>query len=819
MNAPSTEELLAFLLEHEFLTPSQVQELRQTGGLFADVRALARELVGRDWLTPYQANQLLQGQGSQLLLGPYRLVDRLGVGGMGLVFKAHHRRMDRTVAIKIIPTDRVSDPVAVARFEREVRAVAKLSHPNIVTAFEVNQAGETHFLAMEYVDGIDLARLVQQSGPLEIPNACDCVRQAAVGLQHAHEKGLVHRDIKPGNLMVARPHPDDPPIVKILDFGLARFERESPQGEWPPLARIQDVDPVRLGGDSSQGGRLTQLGSIIGTVDYIAPEQVVNPRTADIRADIYSLGCSLFYLLTGAPPFPCEDPYETVSARMQEDAPAIRKVRPEVPPSLERVVAKMMALDPKDRYQTPGEVAQALEPHTAPGGPGQGKPVPLTGRALARKTTPQAARNAPMTATSTLPRTADSSLAIRSRSGKGKSKWLLWAGVVTSLILLAVGMAFVARQKPEAGRSITNSIGMKLAYIPAGKFMMDELGPDPARSTVIGQREVEIAGPFYMGAHEVTQEQYTRLMPENPSRFKPGGNVGWDLPVDSVTWDEANTFCKKLSELPEEQRHGRTYRLPREAEWEYAYRAGARTTHYFDPRFANKYAWTNANAGERTHPVGQLAPNVWGLHDMNGNVWEWCSDTLRDREGRLNRVLRGSSLFNDVELLRTYSAPSRRTFDFGFRVVCQRVQYLSHMEEYDVKAGEGRFAKNGSLGYSAGESGRIKVKRQESPHGLSMHGITNGSAGAKYRLGRKAQTFLASVALNDSAGTIPTRLTFRVLGDGNNLWSSQPIQKSGIVEDCEVEVAGVDVLELRVDCPGAYTNAQAVWLEPRVLLK
>jgi serine/threonine protein kinase len=157
-----------------------------------------------------------------------------------------------------------------------VRAVAKLSHPNIVIAFEVNQIGETHFLAMEYMDGIDLAKLVQQSGPLSIPNACEYVRQAALGLQHAHEKGLVHRDIKPGNLIVSRPNPQEPPVVKILDFGLARFESESTQAE-----------------------RLTQLGTIVGTVAYIAPEQAQNARTADIRADIFSLGCTLFYLLTG----------------------------------------------------------------------------------------------------------------------------------------------------------------------------------------------------------------------------------------------------------------------------------------------------------------------------------------------------------------------------------------------------------------------------------------------------------------------------------------------------------------------------------------
>jgi serine/threonine protein kinase len=192
MSISTPAELLAFLKENGFLSPTQAQQL---GGdtEFADARALARELIDRNWLTPYQVNQLLLGRGPELLLGHYRILDRLGEGGMGQVFKAHHVSMDRVIALKIITKDRVSDPTALGRFNREVRAVAKLSHPNIVIAFEVNQVGQTPFLAMEYVEGIDLAKLVQQSGPLSIPRACEYTRQAAVGLQHAHELTGVRR--------------------------------------------------------------------------------------------------------------------------------------------------------------------------------------------------------------------------------------------------------------------------------------------------------------------------------------------------------------------------------------------------------------------------------------------------------------------------------------------------------------------------------------------------------------------------------------------------------------------------------------------------
>jgi serine/threonine protein kinase len=341
MSEPTPEDLLTLLQGHGFLSALQA---RQPGGGAAarsgDTRALTHELVERNWITSYQANQLLQGHGAGLILGPYRILDMVGEGGMGQVFKAHHPGLDRLVALKIIPRDSVSNPVAVERFRREVRAVAKLSHPNIVTAFDTGQSGKTHYLAMEYLDGIDLARLVQQSGPLPVRNACQYVRQAAMGLQHAHERGLVHRDIKPSNLMVIRSGPDEPPVVKILDFGLARVQSEAPRG-----------------------GRLTELGTFVGTMAYMAPEQAANARTADIRADIYSLGCSLYYLLTGDAPLGGSGVVDR-NGGVMGGTPSVRKSRPEVSHALERVLLKMMASDPADRFQTPGEVALALEPHT-----------------------------------------------------------------------------------------------------------------------------------------------------------------------------------------------------------------------------------------------------------------------------------------------------------------------------------------------------------------------------------------------------------------------------------------------------------------------
>jgi len=334
--------MLSFLQEKEFLSKRHLDELPRSAQL-TDGPALLRELVRRQWLTSFQANCITQGNAHQLIVGPYRLLEPVGEGGMGKVFKARQVRMDRIVALKIIPPEYVANPNALSRFYREVRAIAQLAHPNIVTAYEANQDGDTFYLAMEFVDGIDLARLVKQSGPLPIPQACEFIRQAALGLQHAHEKGLVHRDIKPGNLMVSRSGVDGRPVVKILDFGLARFEDQA-----------------------AHGTRLTKLGHVLGTVDYISPEQAGDASGVDIRADIYSLGCSLYYLLTGKAAFDGADSVERTMARLVNDAPSVRGLRPDVPVALEGVVARMLARKAEDRYRTPAEVAGALEPFTRP---------------------------------------------------------------------------------------------------------------------------------------------------------------------------------------------------------------------------------------------------------------------------------------------------------------------------------------------------------------------------------------------------------------------------------------------------------------------
>ncbi|HEY7157677.1 MAG TPA: protein kinase [Gemmataceae bacterium] len=265
----------------------------------------------------------------------YHILEMLGEGGMGIVYKARHRLMDRVVALKV-PNRRLLDrPGFTERFYREARAAARLVHPNIVLAHDAEQAGDLPFLVMEYVPGTSLDRIIAQRGPLPVNEACDCVRQAALGLQHAHEHGMIHRDIKPANLLQTPAGQ-----IKVLDFGLAQLARQENDYE------LTETPP----------------GVMLGTPDYSAPEQSRDARTADARADVYSLGCTLYFLLTGQPPFPGGTMVEKILAHQDRTPPSVARFRDDVPISLTGIVARMLAKAPADRPQSAAAVARLLVP-------------------------------------------------------------------------------------------------------------------------------------------------------------------------------------------------------------------------------------------------------------------------------------------------------------------------------------------------------------------------------------------------------------------------------------------------------------------------
>jgi len=305
-----------------------------------DAQALAREMVRDGKLTQLQATTVLEGKPSFPVFGDYVLLEKIGEGGVGEVFKASHRSTHRIVALKVLRSESLDSPDLVKRFHQEVKVAARLSHPNIIATFEAGEQEGLHYLVMEYVDGRDLAALVRGNGPLSVTQALDCIVQAAQGLEHAHREGIIHRDVKPANLLLDRDG-----TIKILDMGLARITE-----------RDEDV-PV----GTTLEQRLTRRGQVLGTVDYMSPEQATDTRSADHRSDVYSLGCTLFSLLTNKPVYAGDSAIMKLMAHCEAEIPALGALCAEAPVRLNKVFAMMVAKKPDDRYQSMSEVIADLK--------------------------------------------------------------------------------------------------------------------------------------------------------------------------------------------------------------------------------------------------------------------------------------------------------------------------------------------------------------------------------------------------------------------------------------------------------------------------
>ena len=354
--AVSLEQFVENLVRSGLFTAAELAAFQQN--LAPDRRPgkpqdLARELVRAGRLTKYQAAEIYQGKTKGLVLGDYVVLDEIGAGGMGQVFKAWHRTMERVVALKKLPQKTMRSPQAVDRFRREVRAAARLEHPNIVTAYDAGEAEGIHFLVMQYVDGRDLADVLAERGPLPVAEAVDYMIQAARGLEYAHRQGIVHRDIKPANLLLDREG-----TVKILDMGLARMH--------------QPDRPV----ETARSERLTESGQVMGPFDYMPPEQAENTHHADHLADVYSLGCTLYRLLTGDPPYQGETAIQVLLAHREAAIPSLSEARPDVPAQLDAVCQRMMAKRPEDRQPSMAAVVADLEACVAPQAPPVQGPVP-----------------------------------------------------------------------------------------------------------------------------------------------------------------------------------------------------------------------------------------------------------------------------------------------------------------------------------------------------------------------------------------------------------------------------------------------------------
>jgi formylglycine-generating enzyme required for sulfatase activity len=604
---------------------------------------LAQTVTARGLLTRYQVRELAAGRAAGLVLGPYHLLDLLGEGGMGQVFRARHTRLDREVAVKLIRPERLTKPAVVDRFHHEIRAAARLHHPNVVLAFDADAAGGRHYYTMEFVPGSDLGKVVGERGPLPVAEACDYVRQAADGLQHAADLGLVHRDVKPANLLVTPAG-----RVKVLDLGLA----------------VVAADP---GGEEF-------AGKLVGTPEFMAPEQARDPMAVDTRADVYALGCTLFYLLTGQPPYGGDTPTEKVVRHLTSPVPSARDLRPEVPAELDEIVRWMLNKSPDDRPPTPAVVATALAGFAAghvPAPPAPAGPGPAF--RLTDDDTPAPTR-----------RPAPVAVPVNRRS-----RALLAGAGLLALLLLAGVVAVVVRGRPapvagEPPAEFRNGVGMTLIRLPGGTFSKGspdaELGrtPDEVAATVT------VAGPLYVSTTEVSQAQFLAVMGKSPARWAGRLRDAKTAPVDSVTCPEAAEFCRRLTEREAATRPGWAYRLPTEDEWEYAARGGTAgpfwcggklkfpTAGVYDPAADDPKGLGEADpkaAAEKgfPRPVGSTRANPFGLCDVAGNVWEWATGP-----GEV-RAVRGGSWREPAARCRSAArrvlAPDARADDIGFRVV------------------------------------------------------------------------------------------------------------------------------------------------------
>ena len=693
-------------------------------------------------------------------LGHYRIITLLGRGGMADVYRAEDERLGREVALKAVPPEFARDPERIERFEREVRAAAKLNHPNIVTVYEFGQGEGQHFYTMALMTGGDLKARIRTHpegmAPQEARRVASAVAQA---LDYAHRYGLVHRDVKPENILF-----DEDGRPQLTDFGIARA--------------------------MESGTRMTATGMSIGSPHYMSPEQAQGLQV-DGRGDLYSLGVVLYEMLTGRLPFEAGNTLAVALAHLNEPAPELPAALAAWKPLLDRLLAK----SPEDRYASAWELASVLAGETLPpasatrvvpvrrqvgptrraGASGTrllevAKPPRTTVAALvggmlalavvgtgylllrdANGPEPEPTirggggtqvQRAPVrpepvrptqAATPVIPpaRVPQGSLTLeleprgarvtlpdvepRYRPGvrlpEGPHRVIVRSSgyrTVTRTIDISGDTRVrieLERRQLRAGTS-REFDGIEFVWIPPGEFRMGSTSRH-AFSDEKPVTRVRLTQGFWMGKYEVTQRQWESVMGSNPSRFK---NCGGDCPVERVSWNDVQEFIGKLNA----RLAGRPYRLPTEAEWEYAARAGTESDTYAgDLRITgnrnapllDRIAWYGGNSGVSydggqdcshwkemqyrsnrcgTHPVGRKAPNAWGLHDMLGNLWEWTGDRYGDYPGGSvtdpagprsgsYRVFRGGSWSGFAGICRSANrsrnSPGSRNYSLGFRLL------------------------------------------------------------------------------------------------------------------------------------------------------
>lgn len=665
----SIESYRERIIQSGVLAASELTEILETAEIPSSADEMAELLTQSGRLTTYQSQVLLEPECRPLLIGEYLILEPIGSGGMGTVYKAIHRRMKRIVALKVIRADLDQNPERLKRFEREVQTAARLSHPHIVTAYDAGESQGIHYLICEYIDGESLTQLVRESGPLDFADALHCLQQIAEGLNYAHSQGVIHRDIKPANILV-----DDQGDLKILDMGLARLQESS--------------EDILTNGEQTE---LTSSQIFMGTIDYMAPEQARNTRLADHRSDIYSLGCTFYFLLTGKPVYSGETTVERILAHKEQPIPRLSSVCNQVPTDFDAIFSKMLAKEPDERYSSVSDLLKDLQNFNLSYDAEQTAMLPAAESADMQTEATTAAEAWASQTTREQPAVSDYTVMAgttvqHQAPPAGRRRGLIWGGAaVAAAVLLMFLFRNPQRQLTEdstagplgttPGQSGQLDAGtlqaeyakqvqlpaktsekisggpepvmLNLTLIPSGEFVM---GTDESDAIAYDApaHPVKLTRPFYLGTTEVSNQLFQSFVDETSYRtdaeraggygmtggsWNRSGNYYWnnlgELPVQktapavNISWNDAVAFCEWLS-----RKTGAIYRLPTEAEWEYACRAGTQTPWFFgdSPEGMAQYAWFQGNAEGKVYPAKQKQPNAFGLYDIYGNEWEWCQD-------------------------------------------------------------------------------------------------------------------------------------------------------------------------------------------------
>mgnify|MGYP002631148418 FL=1 len=698
----STDEFLQRLRGNRLLTEDEIAAAATRAGAETSSTAMGEQLVAEKKLTLFQVQTLLRGDNNPLTLGEYIVQDFVGRGGMGTVYRAIHRRMKRTVAIKVLRRDIAHADLVAKRFLREVEVAAKLCHPNIVTAYDASEQNGINYLVSEFVEGQNLSDLVKEYGPLSLPLAVDVVQQAARALEYAHREGVIHRDIKPSNLLI-----DDAGNVKLLDVGLARITT-------PGVSEIEHASD------------LTTTGMIMGTVDYMSPEQAQNTRLADERSDVYSLGCTLFFLITGRAPYAKGTGMERLLAHRERPIPSLCSLSPQIPESLDLLLASVMAKKPDERMASMKELVQQLEvlksaelpDVTLPLSPvddeiSEFSELSVTATAVAPSVEPATLLSEvePVAdaVTELMPKinTIEAAEAATTRSVHQSSKssvaflpWVLLPGIAAVAIAAFMMQGDIGekntsqtddtsmlpistltdmseedvqeyREKWAATLNVSESVlvqGVEFVFIPPGDFRCgdDTVTTRLGKGFFLSQTEVTV-GQFKTFAAAEKFETVAQRSGEggwgqdpesldvkrwiqHPTFF--WNNLGAQFvdeqhPATSLAYTDMIAFCDWMSLQTQ-----RTIRLPTEEEWEYACRCGRRGRWSFgdDPELLREYAWFESDANKDIHPTRRLKPNAWGLYDMHGNEFERCFVPDAESSGYSeNGPIRGGNIFSPAE--------------------------------------------------------------------------------------------------------------------------------------------------------------------------